>query len=208
MNEEKAMSDKPSVQVAHLDDARQMTEFGDPRAGGDGVAARDSVWYLHSQSADDGASATVRCGVFHVVPGPSQLEMPYDELIVTLAGEGRTEVAGRPPVDVRPGGVLLIEAGADVTFNPVSLNREFFAVAERPARLAVGTDTFAAGEHERVEAHDRACCVLDGTATLVEPDGREHELRAGSFAFLPRGARTRWIVSEPLRAAFADVVGG
>jgi uncharacterized cupin superfamily protein len=196
------MAEQAHPLVAHIDDAREMTEFGDPRDDGAGVARRDAVWYLHR---DDTEGRTFRCGVFHVVPGRSAFTMPYHETIVTLAGEGRTEIAGQDPIDVRPGMLHHLAEGMDVAFNPTALNREFFVVVEPPAQLDCGIAELPAGDHERVEETDRASCILAGAATLTFEDGREEQLRAGSFAFLPRGARSRWHVSEPLREAFTEV---
>lgn len=54
--------------VAHVDDERTWTEFGD-----------DAVWYLHKQTTEEGAAATMRCGLFRVAPAPSELTLPYHE---------------------------------------------------------------------------------------------------------------------------------
>ncbi|MDR9370580.1 hypothetical protein Q5424_15900, partial [Conexibacter sp. JD483] len=108
----------PQPPVAHVDDEREWTEFGD-----------DAVWYLHEQTTAEGAAATVRCGLFRVAPAPSQLTLPYHETIVTLAGEGTTTVGGQA-VEIAPGRQLFLEAGAAATFAPRSLNVEFITVVE------------------------------------------------------------------------------
>lgn len=213
--------------VAHVDDAREWTEFGD---GPDG----DAVWYLHRQTTQEGAAATLRCGLFRVAPVASELTLPYHETIVTLAGEGRT-TAGDRAVEIAPGRQLFVEAGTTASFAPRTANLEFITVVEvggtadelpapatglavlddaapaalhtaAPApKIGAGTVRLAVGEHDERHACDRTLCVLDGEGELLLDDGTRRQVRAGTIAFLPRGRDVRWQVRRTLRAFVTEV---
>lgn len=210
--------------VGHVDDERTWTEFGD-----------DAVWYLHKQTIEEGAAATMRCGLFRVAPAPAELTLPYHETIVTLAGEGVTAV-GDQAVEIAPGRQLFLEAGATASFAPRTANVEFITVIEmgdaagaaatgpatgiavldgaEPALLntaatapavTAGTVRFDAGEHDERSDADRSVVVLEGEGELLLPDGSARQVRAGTIAFLPRGQRIAWTIRQPLRAFVTEV---
>lgn len=213
--------------VAHVDDPRELTEFGEERDG-----ERDGVWYLHRQSVADGAAADVRCGIFRVTPAPSELTLPYHETVVTLAGEGRTTV-GEQTIEIAPGRQLFLEAGGHAAFAPTSTNHEFITVIETPAGEALapalgiaaldggelaplataaqtplveaGTVTLAVGEHDEEQPGDRSLYLLAGAGEIELADGSRHPLRAGTIAFLPRLQRVRWSVTAEV-VAFVTAV--
>ncbi|HST42385.1 MAG TPA: hypothetical protein VLK58_22895 [Conexibacter sp.] len=217
----------PRAVVAHVDDPRELAEFGEERDG-----ERDGVWYLHRQSVADGAAADVRCGIFRVTPAASEFTLPYHETVVTLSGEGRTTVGGRM-VEIAPGRQLFLEAGGHAAFAPTSTNHEFITVIETPhgdalapalgiaaldggelaplataaqsPAVAAGTVTLAVGEHDDEQPADRSLYVVGGAGEIELPDGTRHPLRAGTIAFLPRLQRVRWSVTAEV-VAFVTAV--
>lgn len=213
----------PAAVFGHRDDPREMTEFGDAHDG-----QRDGVWYLHRQSTDDGFAATVRCGLFRVMPVPSELTFPYHEVLLTLEGEGTTSVDGGPTIEVRPGRLARFAKHVRASFAPRTTNLEFITVVETDAAFttsgarttaadgdaaegaSLGRITgepsveaeivvLAAGQHEWDGDDDRTLYVLDGQARFADATGAIHALRAGSMGFVPRGGQARWTVERPLR---------
>lgn len=54
-------------------------------------------------------------------------------------------------------------------------------------------------------AYHEMCQIVSGRATIVEPDGTEFEIRAGSLLITPEGWTGKWIVHETLRKAWVVI---
>ena len=76
-----------------------------------------------------------------------------------------------------------------------------YAVVASGSPVEVGVWEHTTGTSTDVEVEE-VFVVLSGRATVEVEDGSVLELRAGSIGVLAAGARTTWIVHEPLRKVY------
>jgi len=116
------------------------------------------------------------------------MQSPPSPLVnVSKAPQGPFPESPLPPSAIRAG-------------NPRGRGADLMQSDDR--KLTCGIWTYEPGEFEWVFGGDEFLMVLEGEVTIRQDPGESHALRAGDIIFFPRGARTHWKITRPLKEYF------
>ena len=101
----------PATQIDSLPLPQDQVESGAPTAG----------------MLDFGTDGFA-CGLWEHTVGVST-DVEADEVFVVLSGRARIEIAGQPDLEIQPGDVVLLEAGAETTWHVSEPLRKFWVTS-------------------------------------------------------------------------------
>lgn len=84
--------------------------------------------------------------------------------------------------------------------DPSASGKTVFETADR--KITGGVWKCSPGTFDLTFTWDEMALLLEGELIIEQPAGPRVHIRPGDFFFVPRGARTRWIVVKALKKVF------